>query len=146
MKSFKQYITELFDKPADWYVSREDSGLMHYESMVNDKELDIQFTKEDEDEWDMSFAVDGEETVTGTGDEVTIFSTVLDVMADFVSRVDTKYITFDAEKGGKVGNSRVKLYDRLVKKFASSHGYKLVNKKEGSLGGSEYNTYILEKE
>ena len=148
MKSFKNFITELFNRPARWKIEVNDSGLLTYVSnnIGKGKTLSVDFVSYKNDgTWDVQFDVDGSTDVTGLGDEIVVFSTVLDIMKDFVNRIDANKIKFDGAKGKEDGESRVKLYNRLIKKFASSHGYKLVNKKETTIGKITLVTYELDK-
>ena len=148
MKRFRQYITELFDKPAKWklVVYREDDVLT-YQANIGGNTLSIDFVQMGVYDWEMDFDINGKQNITGEGNEIVIFSTVLDVMKDFDERVnDIRFITFDAAKGGNVGDSRVKLYDRLIKKFVSLHGYVLVDKIDREAGVTTLVKYVLEKE
>jgi len=62
--------------------------------------------------------------MTGDGDAVKIFSTVMKIAQDFVKKEDPKYISFAAEKPdgapSKVMATREKLYLRMAKKFFGS--------------------------
>src|SRR6056297_1595780 len=148
MKPFKEFIAELFNRPARWKLKVNDSDLLTYVSnnIGKEKTLSVDFVSHKNDgAWDVQFDVDGSSDVTGLGDEIVVFSTVLDIMKDFVNRVDADKIKFDGAKGKEDGDSRVKLYNRLIKKFASSHGYKLVNKKETTIGKITLVTYELDK-
>jgi hypothetical protein len=74
--------------------------------------------------------------VTNEGDAYKIFSTVLKVIIEFVKKVQPMSITFGADKetgdpGTKTPTGRVKLYDRMVEKYADKLGYKL-NRDEDS--------------
>jgi hypothetical protein len=68
-------------------------------------------------------------TVTGEGDAMKIFATVLDVVQKYVNKnkpdiikvIGMKQGNIDADHGG-VG-SRIKLYDKLVKRYVGKLGY-----------------------
>lgn len=147
MQSFKQYITELFDKPARWKLAISEPDRLTYQANVGGNTLSVDFVERGLYDWEMNFDVNGKQNVTGDGNEIIIFSTVLDIMKDFDERVDdVRFITFDAAKGGNLGDSRVKLYDRLVKKFASLYDYTLVDKSDRELGVNIVTKYVLEKD
>jgi len=133
MKSFKQFktqINELFDKPARWQMTRDSRGAVDYQSNVNGKDLAVVFDIIAPGTWEVIFSVDSEHAVTGEGDgdEMRIFSTVLDIISDFIKNKDPEQLHFTAEKTPDSSNSRIRLYNRLIKRFASSRGYKLKDK------------------
>jgi hypothetical protein len=59
--------------------------------------------------------------IQGTGNQYAVFSTVMRMIADVVQRENPIELQFDAEEP-----SRVKLYDRMVKNFASKMGFENV--------------------
>ena len=133
MKSFRQFktqINELFDKPARWQMTRDSRGAVDYQSNVNGKDLVVVFDIIASGTWEVIFTVDSELAVTGEGDgdEMKVFSTVLDIMSDFIKNKDPEQLYFTAEKSPVYGSSRIRLYNRLVKRFASSRGYMLKDK------------------
>ena len=133
MKSFRQFktqINELFDKPARWQMTRDSRGAVDYQSNVNGKDLVVVFDIIASGTWEVIFTVDSELAVTGEGDgdEMKVFSTVLDIMSDFIKNKDPEQLYFTAEKSPVYGSSRIRLYNRLVKRFASSRGYRLKDK------------------
>ena len=132
MKTFKEYekiINELFDRPARWKITRERDDELTYRSTIDGKSLLVVFNTLSDENWETSFVVDGEFKTTGGGDEIVIFSTVLDIMADFIERVTPKSISFTAFKDSS-SDSRGKLYDRFVNRFASKYGYRMTDKDE----------------
>lgn len=62
---------------------------------------------------------------TGTGDAWKIFATVLAATRDFIERQEPTTIEFFS---GKNDESRTRLYDRMVRRFASEMGYTLYGK------------------
>jgi len=62
--------------------------------------------------------------MTGDGDGLKIFSTVMKIAQDFVKKEDPKYVSFAAEKPkgapSKVMATREKLYLRMAKKYFGS--------------------------
>jgi len=59
--------------------------------------------------------------VLGTGNQGKVFSTVMKAMKDLIAKEKPAVIQFSAEE-----HSRMKLYQRMVKKYALSFGYKPV--------------------
>ena len=75
--------------------------------------------------------------VTNEGDAYKIFSIVLKVIIEFIKKVQPYEIAFEAHKetfdpDNKTTTGRVKLYDRIVKKYADNLGYKLKRDEDSS--------------
>lgn len=140
MKSFKQFntqINELFDRPARWRLVKDTGNIIKYRSSINDKNLVVFFHRhgisdDTSSKWEVSFTVDGDFSTTGGGDEIKVFSTVLDIMKDVIETKNPEELSFTAEKSldSDSSNSRIRLYSRLIKRFAVSHGYQLVDKND----------------
>ncbi len=89
---------------------------MHFSVEVVERRWDRQTSKQSSD-------------VTGEGDAMRIFATVLDVVENYVNKnkpdiikvIGMKQGNMDADHGG-VG-SRIKLYDKLVKRYVGKLGY-----------------------
>ena len=111
-------------------MTRDSRGAVDYQSNVNGKDLVVVFDIIASGTWEVIFTVDSELAVTGEGDgdEMKVFSTVLDIMSDFIKNKDPEQLYFTAEKSPVYGSSRIRLYNRLVKRFASSRGYRLKDK------------------
>ena len=138
MKTFSQHITELFDKPYPFMLKaitrqmKPVPGVTLYRANVTlpDKTmLTIEFEREatEHGNWVVYFYRGGSFENTGQGDQVKIFSTVIAAIKELIDKEDPLVISFAAEKDGsqKDKTSREKLYARLVKKFASTVGYKI---------------------
>ena len=135
MKSFRQFktqITELFDKPARWKMTANRPSYVGYESNVNSQNLSVSFYFVDDeyDHWSVTFATDLGTDVTGEGDEIAIFSTVLDIIDDFVTLKNPEKLFFLADKSKAGRDSRIRLYDRLIRRYAPSIGFKLEDRFE----------------
>lgn len=76
------------------------------------------------DSYEIVFTRGGKFDKVGLGSEIKVFSTVLAVIKEFIERADPRRLVFSAEKETKDDQSRERLYNRLVRKFASQHGYK----------------------
>ena len=82
----------------------------------------------------------GSEGITGTGDEIEIFSTVLDIISKSIKKYDPVLIAFGAHE-----KSRQSLYNKMIKYMKRKFNYKLLDKAPimFPLGNSEY--YVLRK-
>lgn len=126
-----EILLELFDRPAQWKMTANRPSYVEYKSNVNDKNLTVSFYFDDDDNhWSVTFATDLGTDVTGEGDEVVIFSTVLDIIDDFVSLKDPEKIFFMADKNKTGRDSRIRLYDRLIRQYVPSIGFKLEDRYE----------------
>ena len=159
MKSFKQYITELFEKPYKWTLrdkhSRETvpnlgtQDVRYYFKTDDGKTMAVRFSNRmlnDKYITTVGFFDDNASgpryKMTHTGDAMKIMSTVLDIIKDSIKNVGYDEIHFSAGKqegGEKTG--RIKLYKAMVKRFASKLGYKVKNIKEQDVDF----TFTLEK-
>lgn len=115
MISFKQFLTELFDKPFVWskiddltYQFHTDAGLRYEVSLytIGAKLWELYF--EDEN---------GNYGVTGSAgrEALRIFSTVMDCLKDFIKTKKPSNIYFEADK--EAGNSRSNIYTKITKRF-----------------------------
>lgn len=169
MKSFAQYITELFDSgniiPLRLRKSSDDSLVWWQEKwMVNGNEhrfdatarpitlgsSDPRRNPEDPDEvvgWNFSFTVDSQYSADSDQEAemksqtVRIFATALEAIRQLIKEYDPKTIRFSAEKDKNKKDSRVRLYDSLIKRFAAQHGYKLLQRADDQF----VQMYALEK-
>jgi len=133
MKSFNQYITELFEKPYPWKKKKDDDIEAVYQSATSAKDvIKVVFSKG----WlrgidNLLFTVGGDTDTTGGGDAFKIMSTVLDIIKDYIKNNDPEGIKFAANKdelfGQDSGNtqSREKLYNKMIERFAKKAGYKV---------------------
>jgi len=133
MISFKQYITELFEKPYPWKKKKEDDVEAVYQSATSSKDIiKVVFSKG----WlrgidNVLFSVAGTTDTTGGGDAFKIMSTVLDIIKDYIKNNDPEGIKFMANKDELFGQdskeiqSREKLYNKMIERFAKKAGYKV---------------------
>ena len=145
MKTFDQYLTELWDKPLPYkLVNREkhprfpDQGwLYEYKFEIKSTPFDVTFSNQLENDppyWDVSF-VDDEgnvSAITGTAGAgaVKVFSTVYAIIQDWVKKEKPTIFMFGADKSESL--SRSKLYDRMVRSL-KPNGYTLKVVKSGSM-------------
>lgn len=133
-------LNEAFDKPYRYTGGSggAKSNTVKYKFYNPQKdEIEVVFEKlewsEDGEDytWIVSFNRDGSDGVTGEGDAMRIFATVIAILKDFTKKYKPPTLGFSAfksyddlakAKGDKKG-SREKLYLRMIKKFAPKLGY-----------------------
>jgi hypothetical protein len=131
MKTFKQHITELFEKPYPWKKKKEDDVTAVYQSATSAKDIiKVVFSKGYLRGIDnLLFTVAGNTDTTGGGDAFKIMSTVLDIIKDYIKNNDPDGIKFAANKDEYFGQdsektqSREKLYNKMIERFAKKAGY-----------------------
>jgi len=118
------YIAEAFDQPYPWRWGYRIEGRMW---AANFADVDVVFSVDgakSAGKWELSFARNGKQSVTGKGDQFKIFATVIDIAKDFINLMRPKFIQFSARKEEtETTSSRTKLYSAMVKRFANSSGY-----------------------
>ena len=135
VRPYRETIDEAFDQPypLHWASPRDDTVLAM--TKLNDgSPLVIRFDSEG-DHWQVVFDRNSSFEVTGEGDAQRIFATVLSAIGQFVKEHQPQSLTFSASKDvdTKSANpeSRAKLYNRLVQRYASSVGYKVHSREQG---------------
>jgi hypothetical protein len=120
-------LPEAFDRPYKGKWEKSESG--SYDMLVplpDGSNLNIMFNNEGGNEWQVEFYRNNSQEVTGEGDAQRIFATVLNDIQNFIKKHKPLQITFFASKeveAGQNSESRAKLYDRLVQRYAASLGY-----------------------
>ncbi|BDR25698.1 hypothetical protein RVBP16_1380 [Pseudomonas phage sp. 30-2] len=138
------HLFELFDQIEKYQYTNINGtvnayfivGNMKYrviETMVNGRLL-ISFTAKEVDVDDYYY----DTTVTGTGNEFKVFSTILDITKRAISELKPNQIYFTADLSEP---SRVKLYNRLATKMATQYGYTIQSNKNTN----NEHTYLLTK-
>jgi hypothetical protein len=134
-------LTEAFDKPYKFRKQVLYKGYIVYRFIADDKsEIDVLFKEneisDDESTWDVTFERGGSTEVTGEGDAMRVFATVIDVLKDFTKKEKPQELAFGAWKSSSQLNlpkghpktkelsSREKLYKKLVQRYAGRMGYK----------------------
>lgn len=129
MKTFKNFLNELFTKPSKFTkkVDKKNNEPIsyYYKSTINGKELIVGVLRINEKDyknsWELYFSVDDDTDITGEGDELDIFSTVLSIIEDFIKTEKPDIIEFSVDPNEE---TRVSLYDRMVKRFSLKVGYR----------------------
>ena len=137
-----QHLDEAFDKPYRFTKKKLYDGYVIYEFKTDDdSNVDVVFMEneisDDESSWVVDFSRKGSMAVTGEGDAMRIFATVIEVLKDFAKKEKPQELVFSAEKPAwqislpkdhpkksKEMGSREKLYKRMVKRYAGKMGYK----------------------
>ena len=128
--------TEAFDNPYKLDYDDEIEGFDQTMSVqLPDKTyLHITFNNEGNNQWVVEFYRDHTQELTGQGDAQRIFATVIDAIQKFIKKEKPASIDFSADKmvePGQNAESRAKLYNSLVKRYASALGYDSNIKDEG---------------
>ena len=136
MKSFSQF-SEAFDAPYKIdMVSFNDRDYKGKAKLKDGSQLVVYADRErggdEKYSWDITFKRSGKVSVTGEGDQMKVFATVIDAVQQFIKKQDPEEFSFTADKasyGAEIADpkemqSREKLYGRLVKKYFSK-GYKV---------------------
>lgn len=148
MISFNEYINESFDKPYRYSGGSggAKSNSVRYKFYTTEKdEIEVVFEKlewsDDEYSWIVAFNRDGSDGVTGDGDAMRIFATVIAILKEFTKKYNPPVVGFSAfksvddlsnNKGSKKG-SREKLYLRMIKKFAPKLGYNFSSRTDNKM-------------
>jgi hypothetical protein len=108
-------LAELLDSTYDW-GALEGNDQNHYSAEFTDEqgkeiEVNISFWR---GMWDIEFSRDGTHGITGEGNALKIFGTVVAIVKEFVAAEKPEFMTFSAKKDE---TSRVKFYKRLAKKL-----------------------------
>jgi hypothetical protein len=80
-----------------------------------------------EEAWSVEFYRNNSQEVTGEGDAQRVFATVLSAIQTFIEKYKPNRITFTASKEvepGQNAQSRARLYDSLVQRYARSWGFR----------------------
>ena len=169
MKTFKQYITELFEKPYSFssFGTLPNKKLFQWaysdEIDMGDEEGDVanyKFKTDDGRTFVINFnytvrpmkvickidfddtGAEDEHLLTGKGDAMRILTTVLFTIQKELKRSKPDYVEFSSQKVEKEKKTgRTKLYGRMVRQFAGKMGYNLK-----SIVDHKYkNIFVLEK-
>jgi len=148
MITFKQYITELFEKPYPWTLRDKHSrdtvpnigtqDVRYYFKTDDGETMVVRFAnnqRKGKYRTHIDFFNDNSNdrfSLTGKGGAMKIMSTILDIIKDSIKKVDYDEIRFSAAKKGQSADNpdeyantgRVKLYRTMVKRFAGKMGYK----------------------
>lgn len=131
----KQHLNEAFDKPYKSKWEKSEYGDVDVLAKLPDgTNLSIMFNHEGDDEWNVEFYRNNSQEVTGEGDAQRIFATVIKAIQKFVKKHKPALVKFTASREvgpGQSSQSRSKLYDRLVQRYAHAWGYEAYQEDHG---------------
>jgi len=125
---YQDDLDEAFNQPYPHEIEQK-SEFGDYDTLVrlpDGKYLSIMFNHEGNNEWQVEFYRNNSQEITGEGDAQRIFATVLNAIQKFVKEHEPWRLIFSAKKDvdpGQNSESRAKLYDRLVQRYAAAWGY-----------------------
>jgi hypothetical protein len=70
--------------------------------------------------YEIAFYRSGKIDMTGGGDAIKIFATIVKILQEFIKETNPPFIAFSSKKSE---TSRTSFYNRLVSKFAAASGY-----------------------
>ena len=154
---YNEIIAEAFDQPRgiDWEQSDESEAVDAIARLSDGTALSVMFepeawTNDSPTDWSVSFWRGNSQEVTGAGNAQEVFATVLSAIRQFVHAHNPESIEFSASKEPEVDmaqpganvnpESRAKLYDRMVDRYAGAMGYQVRQKQ-----GNNKVTYTLKR-
>jgi hypothetical protein len=143
-------VNEGFDQPYPFTWEKGDHGDLDALAKLPDGlPLSIMFNQQQDDDGDeitqVEFYRNNSQEVTGEGDAQRIFATVLSAIQTYVKKYKPVRLTFSASKQVDPSTyyepdepqpnpeSRAKLYDRLVQRYAKAWGYRAFRADNGDL-------------
>ena len=96
----------------------------------------MEYDEEGEEVIQVEFHRNNSQEVTGDGDSQRVFATVLAAIQQYIKAHNPKRLTFSASKEvepDQNSESRAKLYDRLVMRYARTWGYRPLRADTGSI-------------
>ena len=137
-------MAEAFDQPYKTKSEKSDYGDVDMLAKLPDgTNLSIMFNQEDAENntWGVEFYRNNSQEVTGEGDAQRIFATVLAAIQKFIKKNKPQKLFFSASKEvepDQNSESRAKLYDRLVQRYARAWGYRAFRADTGSIVRYEF--------
>ena len=121
VKPFKAFIAELFDKPLPYKKVFKSGGVYEFSIKTNGttKIVKVAIIDYDDGSYEVEFNVDKRHDLTGLAGTAAlkIFTTVVAIILDFVKAEQPNKIEFTAAKSVVSGESRSKLYDKMIKRL-----------------------------
>jgi hypothetical protein len=125
-------VAEAFDQPYRLRWEAGDYGDVDaYAKLDDGNYLSIMFNKgynqDKEEAWNVEFFRNNSQEVTGEGDAQRVFATVLSAIQKFIKKYKPNRIIFSASKEveqGQNAQSRARLYDSLVQRYAKAWGFR----------------------
>lgn len=132
-------VNEAFDQPYRLKWEEGDYGDVDaYAKMDDGNYLSIMFNKgynrDNEEAWNVEFFRNNSQEVTGEGDAQRVFATVLSAIQKFIKKYKPNRVIFSASKEveqGQNAQSRARLYDSLVQRYARAWGFRAFRAENG---------------
>ena len=132
IETMYQNIDEAFDQPYKLKWEKSDYGDVDAIAKMDDGNyLSIMFNKgynqDKEEAWSVEFFRNNSQEVTGEGDAQRVFATVLTAIQIFIKKYKPNKVIFSASKEveqGQNAQSRARLYDSLVQRYARAWGFR----------------------
>ena len=140
-------LLELFDRATDWELLLNQRELFKAQFVINELKYEVvmdgRWTPDIElinppelfnDIWEINFTVSGtanmdyysQDKITGTGNAILVFSTVVDIVSHAVGSRNIQTLNFSADNSEP---TRVKLYHRMATYFAKN-GWRYIGSEE----------------
>ena len=119
MKTYKEFVAEAFSKIHPWkWENKNGRNQVATFYASDDADVLVEFDQNKRDEWIISFYRKDEVNLTKTGDQFSIFATVMDIIKDFIKREKPfEMKIFAAKKDRSKHTGRSSLYRRMIKTF-----------------------------
>ena len=115
-------LNEVFDNPTKWDVKDSGPKRASFEFIIDDNVYVVEINRsivslQEIQVYDVNFAIkiNGSEAtfdLTNTGNQYTVFSTVMDIIKDFTSKNEVGALFFNAKE-----QSRISLYTKMISLF-----------------------------
>ena len=132
-------VTEAFDQPYKLKWEKSGKDITATTKLDDGGHLGIMFQKgynqDKEEAWSVEFYRNNSQEVTGEGDAQRVFSTVLSSIQSFIKKYAPNKVMFAASKeadDGQNSQSRARLYDSLVQRYAKSWGFRAFRAETGN--------------
>jgi hypothetical protein len=127
-------VAESLNQPYPLKWERGEFGdLDAYTRLPDGTQLGIMFSKDHGGKWFVDFHRGHSLSVTGQGDSIRIFATVMFAIQQFVKRIKPRILSLmihpEEKQAGVKTPDRISLYDALAKRYAPGMGY-TVTKRE----------------
>ncbi len=146
----EEFVTEAFDRPYKSKWEKSEYGDIDVLARLPDgSPLSIMFNQEYDGEGNeviqVEFYRNNSQEVTGEGDAQRVFATVLAAIQKYIKKYKPATLTFSASKATDPTiyyepdqpqpnpESRAKLYNRLVQRYAGAWGYQAQHSDEGDV-------------
>ena len=118
-------LAEAFNQPYKTKSEKGEYGIAaDLVTLPDGSKLTIIFNRKnaENDTWSVEFWRNNNQRITGQGDAQRVFATVLTAIQKFIKENKPQKLFFDANT--EFGESRAKLYDRLVQRYTRAWGYR----------------------